>query len=151
MFCFARSAAICALVRFSSSTDRPALFAGRARLDVLDRLRQSALALPSSAACRILNSLRGNQVLLHRRIELGAPRVRLRVEQRDFVLRRLRLGVGAALDDLLLGLEHLRLGLFERMLLIGRIELEDHVAFVDAAARLGHAQDAKRRRRRPAR
>ena len=128
MFCRARSAAMLAFVRFSSSTERPALFAA-ARAATSWIVCASARLASTRAACRILNSFAGIEILLQGRVELGASRVRLRVEQRDLVLRRCRFGVGAALDDLLLRLEHFRLRLFERVLLIGRIELEDDVAF----------------------
>ena len=60
---------------------------------------------------------------LPRRVELAAPHVEPRRQQRHLVLRRLHGGVGLHLHDLLLGLGELGLRLLERVLLIGRIEL----------------------------
>ena len=53
----------------------------------------------------------------------------------------LRGGARAPLDHFLFGFEQLRLRLLQGVELIGRIELDDHVPFLDGAARVGERQD----------
>ena len=77
------------------------------------------------------------------RIELAAPDIEPRGQQRHVVLRRLHGGVGLHLHDFLLRLGKLRLRLLERVLLIGRIELDDRLAGLDRHPGLHERDDAQ--------
>ena len=120
--CWARCIASCALLRFSCDHRERRLVGRGARLDVLEQLRQPPLRFLERQ--HVLLRVDRADELVGRRVELGAADVEPRGQQRDFVLRRLHRGVRLHLDDLLLGLGQLRLRLLERVLLIGRIELD---------------------------
>ena len=64
-----------------------------------------------------------------------AAHVEPRGQQRDVVLRALDRGIRLHLDDLLLCLGELRFRLLERVLLIGRIELDHRFAGLHRRAR----------------
>ena len=81
--------------------------------------------------------------LVRRRVQLAASHVKSRGQQRHFVLRGLDGGVGLDLDDVLLGLVEFRLGLFEGVLLIRRIELDDRRARLDAHSSLHECDQAQ--------
>ena len=109
----------------------------RARLHVFLQLRQPAPRLLERE--HVLLRVERADELVARRVELGAPHVEPRGQQRHVVLRALDRGVRLHLDDLLLRLGELRLRLLERVLLIGRIELDDRFAGLDRRARSARA------------
>ena len=126
----ATSTATCAFVRFSRRTaarcDRRLALA----LDVHFELRQ-ALARFVEAAAGAARPERADQ-FVGAGVELGAPTLEPGLQQRDFVVGRLRRGFGLRLGDFLLRELQVELGLLERELLLGRIELDDDVAGLDA-------------------
>ena len=77
------------------------------------------------------------------RVELAAADVEPRGQHRHLVLRALHGGVRLHLDDFLLRLGELRLRLLERVLLIGRIELDDDIAGLDRHPGLHERDDAQ--------
>ena len=90
----------------------------------------------------------GADELVARCVELGAAHVESRGEERHLILRRLGRGIGLHLQDFLLRLGDFRPRLFERVLMIGRIEFDDGVAGLDGDAggnQLDDAQHAARR------
>ncbi len=90
---------------------------------------------------QVLRREHGADQLVVLRVELGAPHVEARLQQRDFVFGRLHRGFGLGLGNLLIGELQVELGLLERELLLGRIELDDHVAGFDRGARRHEAHD----------
>jgi hypothetical protein len=79
----------------------------------------------------------GRDELVAERVELGAPHVEPRAEQRHLVLRLLHGGIRPHLDDLLVGLGQLRPGLLEGVLLVGRIELHHRLTRRSRTCRSG--------------
>ena len=124
--CWARCIASCALVRFSCTTASDAWFVAARDLTSSSSCasRRRASSCDRTFFCA---STRADE-LVAGRVELGPAHVEPRGQQRHLVLRALDGGVRLHLDDFLLRLGQLRLRLLERVLLIGRIELDDRLA-----------------------
>ena len=76
----------------------------------------------SSSSSRFCLATSAADELVGGGVELGAPDLEARLEQRDFVFRGLHGGFGLGLGDLLLGELQIELRLLEGELLLGRIE-----------------------------
>ena len=118
----------------------------RARLDVLLELLQPPLRFLEREHVLLRVDLADE--LIRRDVELRAPHVVPGRQQVDLILRRLHGAVRLGLDDLLLGLGEVRLRLFEHELLIGGIELDDDLVFLDRRARGQQRDDAEHAPRR---
>ena len=150
----ARRAASSAFARFSSTQRRapPCSSSSRVLASACDLRRAAVCACSSAPAGSSRTSLAEIRSLSTSVVELGAPHVELRGEQRRPCPRppapRGRPGV---LMISCSASSELRLGLLERVLLLGRIELGDDVACLDRRAGRRAASGCAACRRRTAR
>ena len=139
--CWARCIASCALFRFSSETASDAWFV--AARDFTSSSSCASRRRASSSDSTFFCASRRADELVGGGVELAAPDVEPRRQHRHVVLRGLHGGVGLHLHDFLLRLGQLRLRLLERVLLIGRIELDDDIAGLDRHPGLHQRDDAQ--------
>ena len=121
----------CALLRFSRRPSAEALVVSRCVFDVGFELREPLLRLVERQ--HVLLGLDRAHQLVALDIQLGAADVVARVQQRDFVVRRLNRRLRVGLDDLLLRELQIESRLFEVEFLLGGIEFEDDVAGLERA------------------
>ena len=144
MFCCARVAASSALARFSSSSASAGPAGVDPRFDVGFDLLEPAAAPPRARAGAWRTrwpAIRSRSTALSSSARRTSNRA---VSSSTLSCAACTSRSALLLDDFLLRFRELRLRLLERVLLLGRIELDDHLAGLDRPCRVGEREDAQR-------